>query len=586
MLIIANVLLAFVLAIAVALVAQSTAGSRAAATNATRRVAYEISRAGIEKAIFCLNQFDGTNCGGASGASYAGESDVALGNGTFTTTLATIDASTREITAVASIPNDTTPVAQVILKARAVITTDTVSFHYGAQVGDGGITMENNSSVSGGIYSNGDIVGASDATIYGDAFVAGGSAAIPDQQWTVQNGDFIFGQANPVIDIAQSFVPATGGVMNKISIYIKKTGAPGNIKVRIAPDDGNEPDDDDLAEATLQASQVTGSYAWIDVSFQSPPTLTAGTRYWLILDASKDANKYWIIGLDATDGYAAGTGKSTTNWSASNASWASAGGDFNFKIWLGGVITKLTDVTVEGNAHANTIEDSTIHGDAYYQSLTDTVVTGTLHAGSPDPGPIDFPVSDAQIDDWKDAAAAGGTIVGDYRPADGSSVTLGPTVITGDLLLNNGQTLTVTGTIHVLGNIDIDNNAQVRLDAGYGTYSGVIIADGTVHVKNNAVFQGAGPGSYVMIITTAAGGGHHGGAVDFHNNATGLIMYAPNGLIYLHNNVQVTELTGHSIHLSQGAVLQYEQGLESAVFSSGPAGAWIFDKGSLRYVSL
>lgn len=585
MLIIANVLLAFVLAIAVALVAQSTSGSRAAATNAKRRVAYEISRAGIEKAIFCLNQSSGANCGGSFGASYTGESDVSVGTGVFTTTVTTVDAATRDIISTAAIPNDTTPVATVTLNARAVISTDDVSFNYGAQVGDGGLIMEENSSVAGGIYSNGDIVGANGAEITGDAYVAGGTAAAPDQQWETQNADFIFGKANPIIDAAQSFVPATTAVVNRVSLYIKKVGSPSNLSVHIAADNGNKPDNDALASATISASLVTGTYGWIDASFLSPPTLNAGTRYWIVLDASKDANNYWTIGLDNTDGYANGTGKSTTNWTAGGASWAAAGGDINFRVWMGGVITKISDVTIEGDAHANTIEGSTIHGDAYYQTLTNTTVTGTLHAGSPDPGPVNFPISSAQIDEWKDAAAGGQTIVGDYNPEDGATISLGPAVITGNMYLDNGQTLTVTGTIHVQGSIEIDNNANVRLDTGYGAYSGVIIADGTIHVRQNGSFQGSGPGSYIMMLSTASGGGHHGSAVDLHNNATGVIVYAPNGLIYLHNNVQVTELTGDSIQISQSAELIYEQGLQSAVFSSGPSAGWQFEKGSLRYAA-
>ena len=49
------------------------------------------------------------------------------------------------------------------------------SFHYGIQIGNGGLQMENNSRVNGSVYSNGDIVGNNNPNITGDAFLAGAS---------------------------------------------------------------------------------------------------------------------------------------------------------------------------------------------------------------------------------------------------------------------------------------------------------------------------------------------------------------------------------------------------------------------------
>lgn len=46
------------------------------------------------------------------------------------------------------------------------------SFVYGVQVGRGGVSMENSSSIIGSIYSNGDIVGNGNSAITGDAFAA------------------------------------------------------------------------------------------------------------------------------------------------------------------------------------------------------------------------------------------------------------------------------------------------------------------------------------------------------------------------------------------------------------------------------
>jgi len=68
--------------------------------------------------------------------------------------------------------------------------------------------------------------------------------------------------------------------------------------------------------------------------------------------------------------------------------------------------------------------------------------------------------------------------------------------------------------------------------------------------------------------------GHHNGAIDLHNNATGAVFYASLGLVKLHNGVNITELTAYKIDLDNNATVSYEQGVQNANFSSGPAGGW------------
>lgn len=67
---------------------------------------------------------------------------------------------------------------------------------------------------------------------------------------------------------------------------------------------------------------------------------------------------------------------------------------------------------------------------------------------------------------------------------------------------------------------------------------------------------------------------HHDGAVDIHNNATGVIFYAPNGMVNLHNGVNVTEVTAYKLRLDNTAIITYESGLANANFSSGPGASW------------
>lgn len=326
-------------------------------------------------------------------------------------------------------------------RVRLLVTADSVSFHYGVQVGAGGLEMDNNSTVNGNIYSNGDIEGGSGAKITGDAYVAGGN--------------------------------------------------------------------------------------------------------------------------------------------------------------------KIQDVIIGGDAHAHEIETSKICGDAYYQAIdatslnflnspsnptcSDPLTSGAAHPASPDPETLPAPISASNIDDWKTDAASGGTISGNYSVTN--NISLGPKEITGNLVMtSNNKILSVAGTLYVRGNIDISNGSAVQCLASYGENSCVVLADGWIHASNNGTFSGSGAaGSFLMMLTTlqcdgtsatAPDGkacGDHNGAVDIHNQATGVIFYASNGMINLHNGVGITEAAAYKLRLDNLASVTYNQGLVNAAFSSGPGAGWQID---------
>lgn len=133
-------------------------------------LAVQIAEAGIDKAIFCLNETTGTDCGGSYGLSYTGEADVTLGSGSFTTSVS-VSGSSGTITSVG-----TSPGGRNVTLATSVTTipsSDDMDFSYALQSGTGGAHLENNSSIEGTIYSNGDInCQGTTAVINGDAYVA------------------------------------------------------------------------------------------------------------------------------------------------------------------------------------------------------------------------------------------------------------------------------------------------------------------------------------------------------------------------------------------------------------------------------
>ncbi|MBI3684927.1 hypothetical protein HY250_00765 [Candidatus Azambacteria bacterium] len=403
------------------------------------------------------------------------------------------------------------------------------------------------------------------------------------------------------LDAAQSFqlATSTASAVRRVSLYIKKVGTPSDITVRIMKDDGGKPGDgggDVLATGTLSAAAVTANYGWVDVSFTTNPTLNPATTYWIMTDTSLDNNNYWAWGLDSAGGYAQGTAKHSTDWTG--GAWTDITGDLDFRVWVGGSDTSVTDVIVNGDVHAHSIATSSVCGNAYYQSIdasslnflnaptTPTCPTpltnGIAYPGSTDPPVSGMPISQGNIDQWKADATAGGVITGNYTVS--SNVSLGPKEITGNLVMtSNNKTLTVTGTLWVHGTIDVSNGSTIRCDASFGANSCVIVADGWVHVSNNGTFSGSGTaGSFLMLLTTLActgvpgvGCGHHDGAVDVHNQATGVIFYATNGMINLHNGVNITEATAYKLRLDNTATITYDQGLANASFSSGPSAGWL-----------
>lgn len=243
----------------------------------------------------------------------------------------------------------------------------------------------------------------------------------------------------------------------------------------------------------------------------------------------------------------------------------------------------FSDIIVTGNVFAYSISKCTITGNASYTTISSCTIGGsrtTPYPGEPDPPAEPFPITAAQINDWKTTAAAGGTITGNYTLTNFAQASLGPKKITGNLLLDNGAVLTLTGPIWVVGNITISNNAVVALDPLYVNNSEVMIADGVIDVVNNAIFQRAGPTSYILMTTTSPSDD----AFDIANNADALIAYAPYGTIDVSNNVQVREVTGFRIRLANNAAVTYESGLANLSFTGGPGASWRVRRGTWREV--
>lgn len=525
---------------------------------------YFLAESGVEDAIYRIKE----------NLPITGSTTLAIDGNTATTTVITGAGGDKTIESVGDIPDYSNR------KLSASLSTDVgVSFNYGVQVGPGGLNMTGSGTVNGNVYANGPITGDSSAIISGSAISANSPSLVADQ--THGSGtpsyDVVFANNNLTQDVAQSFSIAADTLpLNKVEFYIKKVGTPGDVIVTIRNDSSGNPGSTVLATGTLSANSVTTSYGWINVSFATNPVLVAGTTYWLVIDASSNASRYYTIGAN-NSGYGSGLGKIGrlgTSWSSTTP----AGLDYFFKIYLGGVNgliagssgsqwNQLHIGTVSGTAQANTVNYTHATGNIYCQNGTGNNKSCTVQS---DPVYIAFPVSDANIEAWKTEAEAGGIHNGGIAVGY-AGTTMGPRKIVGDLSVSGGGILTVTGTLWVTGNVTLNGGGRIVLASAYGSNDGVIVSDGDVSISGGGQATGSGTaGSYLMILTTSSSNT----AMTINGGAGAVIAYAPNGTIAISGGASLKEATGYKMTVGGGSSITYESGLTNNNFSSGPGGTW------------
>jgi len=262
------------------------------------------------------------------------------------------------------------------------------------------------------------------------------------------------------------------------------------------------------------------------------------------------------------------------SWSHTIRNGSTVGGNANHAV--------LQNTNVTGNVTADSISNCTIGGDATYDIRSGCNVSGSVTTPNPTPftpaAPVDFPITQAQIDAWQQEAESGGTL-GTQNYWTGSQ-TLGPKKINGDLILSNDARLTVTGTLWVTGQIRLTNTSIMRLSNSYGPLSGVVISgtqghttNGNIEISNSAQALGSGTaGSYIMLLSQRAN--LTTPAIRTSNSGISAILYAATGMVEINNTAALKEITAGKLRITNTASVTYETGLANANFSSGPGGAW------------
>ena len=177
-LIVGIIFMTVILILSAALFSRVTNYIRFNSNDITREQATNLAEAGLEKALWQLNQTAG---------SYTGETGTALGTtGTFEVAITNKSSNLKTITSTGHVPNKANPRAKRTIKVDVNLSNEQISFRYAVQVGTGGLTMANSSKIVGNVYSNKSgesITGSGTSSIQGDAYAVG-TVSSPDPSIT------------------------------------------------------------------------------------------------------------------------------------------------------------------------------------------------------------------------------------------------------------------------------------------------------------------------------------------------------------------------------------------------------------------
>lgn len=468
-----------------------------------------------------------------------------------------------------------------------------VSFNYGLQTGLGGFDLYGGALVNGNIYSNGDVLGFGGAEVTGSVTVANASAPVADQSnggvseptnEITFGGQLVWNELEPEF-VAQSFQVSTTTSVSSVRIYVKKYSSGdwmGDATMRIKNNSGSKPGNTTYASATLSAAQVTTSFNHITLPLSSTPSLTPGTTYWIVFEPNYDWGNYFILGANQ-NGYGSGVAKVKEKDSSTWIDTTPSGLDIFFDIYVGGQTGSISGqqndrLTIGNDAWAHTVSGVDAGGTLYCQ--TSSYTNKACDTSRPDAVQQPFPISDGNIEAWKQEAEQGGVQSGDVTigPWPDDHVTMGVTKIEGDLTVTAGGSLTLEGTLWVTGDLTVNGGADVILSENYGSNSGIIVADGRVTATGGGTFAGNGtPGNYILVITTSTCPvGSCGGnpAITLSGGAGSVILNAQKGTLEMTGGAEAKQLTADRIIMNGGTEVYYETGLMDMSFDSGPSGSW------------
>jgi len=568
---------------------------------------YFLAEAGIEDAMYRVRE-DMT----------IGTSEVLNLDGQSQTTDIVTVGNNKEITARATYASHTRNIKTVLAPS-----TSDGTLNYGLQVGYLGLDMKNKARVNGNVKSNGSIrgVGSGEVLITGDAFVAGGVGNTPHVSQSSGSYHYDLHKTTSRLDVAQRFKAASTAKPNKLTIYIKKFGTPGNLEVRVVADDNGDPDyRNDIGSATIATTDISSSaYDPITVYFNSTGITKKDFYYWIIIGSSPSASatNYYELEGEGASSYTEGRVRYTQDWTNSGAVWAkhpanlSDPENLRFAIYMGEETTYIEKITIGQNpprlskAWAQTLNDVVVHGFAssteikggstiYREATCDTLTSGnvdtehgspnspncTWDVASPAPSTENDPFPSATLVDLKNAIINGEdgctTYNGNYALSADATTTMDCMAINGDFDMSGKARVLLRGNLYVSGVVRIQNYAQIHMDpVSFGSRDGFIISDGNIELKNDARLRGnIGSGIYLFLITLSTNTGASPSALLIQNDANVDAIYSAYGFVEILNHPKIKSAFGQGLNIQNDAEVNYEIGIADASFTGGPGGGW------------
>jgi hypothetical protein len=165
-------------------------------------------------------------------------------------------------------------------------------------------------------------------------FPAAALAGTLDQQQPVDGGGAFSVGTNQ--NVAQTFTAGLSGKIDQVDLHLGKVGAPVPLlSVEIRSVSAGIPTGTGLAAASVAASSIPASSAFVPITFASPATVVAGTQYAIVASsATPPVTDYyeWSNGTPASP-YAGGTALVMSP--ASSGSWTiSSSPDLTFKTYV------------------------------------------------------------------------------------------------------------------------------------------------------------------------------------------------------------------------------------------------------------
>jgi hypothetical protein len=243
---------------------------------------------------------------------------------------------------------------------------------------------------------------------------------------------------------------------------------------------------------------------------------------------------------------------------------------FDFGVWLGG-----GGLRMENTSHV----DGNVFSMGNVLRLGSSTIGGQLSTST---SPVNLPMSDEDINNWKAQASSDKVITGGLNLSNQATTTFNAVKIVGDLILRNQSVLTLNGPVYITGNLVLDNQSRMVLSSAYAEKSETIVVDGTISLGNGTYLGGSGlNGSTIILATQNTSGCSNtsctGGtpAISLVNSAEAkAILVAPHGAVYLSNSAETKSVLANYLYMSNSAKIEYDPYIVDTSFKTSTTTSW------------